>query len=251
MDVVDLGEFYSSRLGQVARRLIAHRVRSRWKSLKGANVLGLGYAHPYLDVWKNEAQSVFNFMPARLGATHWPANSSKNGKPGLTALVDETYLPLDDGSIDFALLVHSIELTHHLPDMLNELWRVMSAQGKIVIIAPNRRGMWARFDNTPFGHGRPFSRNQVTQNLREAKFIPSGWSNAVFIPPLSHRFLLRSAPAIERAGMWVSPGFSGVLIVEATKQIYSTVVKKSPKPRLRQLNPHTATARTLQSHRNR
>ena len=161
MDVIDLGEFYSSRLGQVARRLIAHRVRSRWKSLKGANVLGLGYANPYLDVWKNEAQSVFSFMPARLGATHWPP-----GKPGLTAMVEEAELPLQDSSIDFALLVHSIELTHHLPDMLAELWRVMSAQGKIVIIAPNRRGMWARFDNTPFGYGRPFTRGQVTQNLQ-------------------------------------------------------------------------------------
>ncbi len=244
MDVVDLGEFYSSRLGQVARRLIAHRVRSRWKSLKGANVLGLGYAKPYLDVWKNEAQSVFNFMPARLGATHWP-----HGKPGLTAMVDEAELPLQDSSIDFALLVHSIELTHHLPDMLNELWRVMSAQGKVVIIVPNRRGMWARFDNTPFGYGRPFTRGQVTQNLREAKFVPSGWSNAVFIPPLSHRFLLRSAPAIERTGMWISPGFSGVLIVEATKQVYSIAKEPAVKARIRRLNPQTATAPAFQSHR--
>jgi len=251
MDVVDLGEFYSSKLGQVTRRLIAHRVRSRWKSLKGANVLGLGYAHPYLGIWKNEAQSVFNFMPARLGATHWPSGSKENPKPGLTALVDESSLPLDDGSIDLALLVHCVELTHHLPDMLNEIWRVMSPQGKIVIIVPNRRGMWARFDNTPFGHGRPFSRSQITQNLREAKFIPSGWSNAVFIPPMPQRFLLRSAPAIERAGMWLSPGFSGVLIVEATKQIYSISRKKSAKARLRQLNPQTASARTLQSHRRR
>jgi len=244
MDVIDLGEFYSSRLGQVARRLIAHRVRSRWKSLKGANVLGLGYANPYLDVWKNEAQSVFSFMPARLGATHWP-----DGKPALTALVDEAQLPLQDSSIDFALLVHSIELTHHLPDMLNELWRVISAQGKIVIIAPNRRGMWARFDNTPFGHGRPFTRGQVTQNLREAKFVPTGWSNAVFIPPLSHRFLLRSAPAFERTGMWISPGFSGVLIVEATKQVYSIPKEPVVKARIRRLNPQTAAASALQSHR--
>ena len=243
MDVVDLGEFYSSRLGQVARRMIVHRVRSRWKSLKGANVLGLGYAHPYLNVWKNEAQSVFNFMPARLGATHWPRD-----KPGLTALVNESTLPLDDGSIDFALLVHCAELTHHLPDMLNELWRVMSPQGKIVIIAPNRRGMWARFDNTPFGHGRPFSRAQITQNLREARFVPSGWSNALFLPPVSHRFILRSAPAIERVGMWVSPGFSGILIVEATKQIYSIPKAPALKARLRRLNPQPATAPALQSH---
>lgn len=244
MDVVDLSEFYSSELGQVARQLIAQRVRARWKSLKGANVLGVGYAHPYLNVWKNEAQSVFNFMPARLGATHWPPNN-----PGLTSLVDETALPLDDSSIDFALLVHSVELTHHLPDLLNELWRVMSAQGKIVIIAPNRRGMWARFDNTPFGHGRPFTRAQVTQNLRDAKFAPTGWDNAVFIPPLSQRFLLQSAGGIERAGMWISPGFSGILIVEATKQVYSIPKQRALKQRIRQLSPQTATHSFGQTHR--
>jgi len=244
MDVVDLSEFYSSKLGQVARRLIAHRLSTRWKSLKGANVLGLGYAHPYLDVWKNQTQTVFNFMPARLGATHWPRD-----KPSLTTLVEESELPLQDSSIDFALLVHSVELTHHLPDMLNELWRVISAQGKIVIVVPNRRGMWARFDNTPFGHGRPFTRNQVTQNLREAKFVPSGWSNAVFLPPLPHRYMLRSAPAIERAGMWISPGFSGVLIVEATKQVYSIPKEPVLRTQLRRLNPQTSPSPALQSHR--
>ena len=244
MDVVDLSEFYSSKLGQVARRLVAHRLTTRWKSLKGANVLGLGYAHPYLNIWKSQAQTVFNFMPARLGATHWP-----QGKPSLTTLVEEYELPLQDSSIDFALLVHCVELTHHLPDMLNELWRVISAQGKIVIIVPNRRGMWARFDNTPFGFGRPFTRSQVTQNLREAKFVPTGWSNAVFIPPLSHRFLLRSAPAIERTGMWISPGFSGVLIVEATKQVYSIPKERAVKARNRHINPQTATAPAMQSHR--
>jgi SAM-dependent methyltransferase len=243
MDITDLGEFYSSRLGQVARRLIAHRVRSRWKSLKGANVLGLGYAQPYLGVWQNEAQSIYNFMPRRLGATHWPAD-----KPGLTALVDEKELPLDDSSIDFALLVHSIELSHHLPHMLAEIWRVMSAQGKIVVIAPNRRGMWARFDTTPFGYGRPFSRRQITQNLREARFAPSGWSNAVFMPPFSHRFLLRSAPAFERAGMWISPGFSGVLIVEASKQVYSVSKPAVQKSRLQQLSPQGVTAPALTPH---
>ena len=46
MDVVELRDFYASRLGLASRRLIAHRLRRRWSSLGGATVMGLGFATP-------------------------------------------------------------------------------------------------------------------------------------------------------------------------------------------------------------
>ncbi len=221
MDVVDLREFYQSRLGQTARRMIGHRMRQRWTSVAGATVLGLGYSGPYLDVWREEAGRVLAFMPARLGVVRWPAEGL-----GLTALVDEAELPLPDGSIDFALVVHGLELSEQIPDMLREIWRVLAPQGRALIIVPNRRGMWARFDRTPFGHGRPFSRQQLTQMLRDEQFQPVGWAHALFVPPVARAFLMRSAPAWERLGLWISPGFSGVFMVEAIKQVYAVVPGK-------------------------
>ncbi len=235
MDVVDLREFYASRLGLVARRLVAHRIRARWNEVKDATVLGLGFAPPYLDAWREEADRVIAFMPARQGVIHWPQDGS-----GLTALVDETDLPLRNGSVDLALIIHGLELSESLPDMLREVWRVLAPQGRLLLIVPNRRGMWARFDSTPFGHGRPFSRQQLTQMLRDAQFSPSGWSNTLFVPPFDRGFLVRSAAAWERVGLWISPAFSGLLMVEAVKQVYAMTGAKRARKLVPKLKPQIA-----------
>jgi SAM-dependent methyltransferase len=194
---------------------VGDHLRSRFKPVRGATVLGLGYALPYLDEWRGEAERVIAFMPARQGVARWPQHG-----PGLAALVDDTDLPLADGIIDIALVAHGLELTEPHA-MLRELWRVMAPQGRAIFIVPNRRGMWARFDSTPFGHGRPFSRQQLKRLLRDQLFSPQHWDNALFVPPFDWRFLVRSAPAWERLGLRLSPGFAGVLMVEAIKEVYA------------------------------
>ncbi len=243
MDVIDLKEFYASPLGQVARRLIAHRIMTRWKGLTGATVLGLGYALPYLEHWRARSDRLFAFMPARQGVMHWPA-----GGPSATALVDETELPLDDASVDLVLVAHGLELTDYLPDMLGELWRVLSPQGRVLFVVPNRRGMWARFDHTPFGHGRPFSRQQLTRILKDAQFSPSGWAHSLFMPPVNQRIVHRSATAMERAGLWVSPGFSGVIMVEVTKQVYAISQARRARQLVPDLKPQILPAPAFEAH---
>ena len=243
MDVVDLKEFYASPLGQTVRRLIALRIRSRWKDLTGATILGLGHATPYLEAWRGSAERIVGFMPARQGVMHWPT-----GQPSATALIDEADLPLADGSVDLALIIHGLELTDHAPDMLRELWRVLSPQGRVLFVVPNRRGMWARFDTTPFGHGRPFSRQQLTQLLRDAQFTPSSWAHALFAPPLNRAFVRRAAPALERAGLWVSPAFSGVIIVEAVKQVYAVSKSRRSRAAVTDLKPSILPAPAFEMH---
>lgn len=215
MDIVDLREFYGGRLGAATGRIVGDQLRGRFQGVRGARVLGLGFALPYLDGWREEAERILAFMPARQGVARWPRKG-----PGLTALVDDTDLPLADASIDVALVVHDLELTEPHA-MLRELWRVMAPQGRVIFIVPNRRGMWARFDSTPFGHGRPYSRRQLKRMLRDQLFSPQQWDNALFVPPFDWRFLVRSAPAWERLGKRLSPGFAGVLMVEAIKEVYA------------------------------
>ena len=55
MDVVDLRDFYSQRLGAVARRFIARGIRARWTDTASLRVLGIGYATPYLGLFREEA----------------------------------------------------------------------------------------------------------------------------------------------------------------------------------------------------
>jgi SAM-dependent methyltransferase len=156
-DVVDLRDFYDSRLGQVTRHLIRRRVRALWPDLRGQSLLGLGYATPYLRQYRDEAERVLAIMPAGQGVLAWPPEG-----PNAVALAEETELPLPDMSVDRVLLVHGLECGEQVRDMLREVWRVMSGSGRLLIVVPNRRGIWARTDRTPFGQGLPYSPPQLS-----------------------------------------------------------------------------------------
>jgi SAM-dependent methyltransferase len=220
-DIVDLRNFYTQPLGHVARRLINRAVRARWPDTRGMAVMGIGYATPYLGVFREEVERTFAFMPAAQGVVKWPSAA-----PSLAALVHETLLPLQDASIDRVIAVHALETTVHAPDMLSEAWRVLTAGGRLLLVVPNRRGLWARMDSTPFGHGRPYSKPQLIELLREALFTPVGWDEALWVPPVGGAPVLRTAVAWERVGKTLSLPFAGVHIVEATKQVWRPVTTK-------------------------
>jgi SAM-dependent methyltransferase len=226
-DVVDLRDFYAQRLGTVARRFVGRGIRTRWADTRGQRVLGVGYATPYLGLFREEAERCLAFMPAVQGVVKWPTD-----KPSLAALVDELELPLPDAAVDRVLLVHALEMAHDPGALLREVWRVLAGGGRMLVVVPNRRGVWARLDTTPFGHGRPYSRSQITQLLREAWFTPSGWGEALHVPPVARGWFLRSAPAWERVGATIAAPFAGVHIVEATKQVYRAIPARRERARL-------------------
>jgi SAM-dependent methyltransferase len=227
MDVVDLRAFYAQRLGVVARRFVGRGIRSRWKDTRALRVLGIGYATPYLGLFREEAERCFALMPAPQGVVRWPST-----RPGLAALVEEDELPLTDAAVDRVLLVHALEMSADPAELLREVWRVLAPGGRLLAVVPNRRGLWARMDTTPFGHGRPYSRTQITQLLRETWFTPNGWDEALYVPPIGRGWFLRSAVAWERTGATLSAPFAGVHIVEATKQVYRAIPARREKRRL-------------------
>jgi SAM-dependent methyltransferase len=215
-DVIDLRDFYATGLGQVARRMIRRAIRRVWPDLAGTRLLGIGYPTPFLSAVSADTERTMALMPATLGVLGWPA-----GARSLVALADEGELPFADYSIDRILLVHALETSEEVRPMLKELWRVLAGGGRLLIVAPNRRGIWARFDRTPFGAGRPYTVSQLSQLLRDELFTPVGAATALFVPPTRSRMVLRSAPAWERVGMRWFPTFAGVVLVEASKQIYA------------------------------
>ena len=135
MDVVDLRNFYATRLGTVARRLINRGIRAHWPDVPGQRVLGVGYCTPYLGLFREDAERCLAFMPAAQGVIKWPT-----ARPGLVALVDEFALPLPDASVDRLLLVHALEMSHDPAELLREMWRVLSPSGRMILVLPNRRG---------------------------------------------------------------------------------------------------------------
>ena len=83
--------------------------------------------------------------------------------------------------------------------------------------------MWARRDWSPFGHGRPFSASQIENALEEALFSVQDHRNALFMPPVKWRLLLKAAWGFERFGNLICPAFGGVHCIDAVKQGYAPV----------------------------
>jgi len=218
-DVVDLRDFYLGSLGQVVRRHVRRRVRSLWPNTTGMTVLGLGYTTPFLRPFREEARRVVALMPATQGALRWPDQIKQ--EPNLVTLVNPTELPLPDLSVDRVLLIHMLERSEELRATLREIWRVMAASGKLLIVVPNRRGIWARLDRTPFGTGSPYTQLQLSRLLRDSLFTPIQATYSLWVPPTNSRMILSSAPAWEKLGNRWCPSFGGVLLLAATKQIYA------------------------------
>jgi SAM-dependent methyltransferase len=219
-DVSELREFYDGRLGRLARRLINRRILSLWQAAPGKTVLGIGYAIPYLQQFRDQGRQVMAFMPAAQGVTYWPPRQgSVTQNRQQVALVSEQQMPLADASIDLLLLVHELEHTEQIHAFLREVWRVMNPGGRLLIVVPNRTGIWARWENSPFAHGQPFSKNQLTRILRDNMFQPLQQTSALFVPPVQSRIILRLAGFWERFGGAWAETFGGVILVEAEKQV--------------------------------
>jgi len=218
MDIVELRDFYASQLGVAAENSISMALSSMWGESKGEIQLGLGYPIPWLDRFSPDSEQTVCLMPASQGALQWPS-----AKASATALAYDDELPLRDGSVDRVIMIHFIEHAENADECLAEAWRVLSPGGMLMIVAPNRRGVWARFEHTPFGTGRPYSKRQLKKLLSANRFTPEQWSDALHFPPSKRQFVHRLRRGIEKIFRYVVPVFGGVICVSATKRLYQGI----------------------------
>jgi SAM-dependent methyltransferase len=221
-------EFYGSACGAVTARVLRERLLAMWPSVKGEAVLGLGYSMPYLRLWREQATRCVALTPAQMGAARWPP-----GAPNLSCMAEEDGLPFGDLTFDRILLVHGLEMAENARRLLREAWRVLKDDGKLLIVVPNRSGMWAYSEYTPFGHGHPYSAGQLGRLLASGLFRIERRDAALWMPPTSMRIVLRSSPLFERAGRKMMPGFAGVTLAEAVKDVYAAMpIQAVPRRRL-------------------
>ena len=227
-DVHAAADFYGTARGAVAALLLRERLAALWPDMADLSVLGLGYAAPYLRPWREGAARCIALTPAQLGVARWPA-----GRPNLSCTAEEDALPFADLSFDRILLVHGLEAAENTRRLLREVWRVLKDDGRLMVVAPNRRGLWAHMEATPFGQGEPYSPGQIGRLLAAALFRVERRDTALFLPPVKLRLLLRSGRLWERAGRRIAPQFAGVTITEAVKDVFAAMpVKSVPRRRL-------------------
>ncbi|MCX7338143.1 MAG: class I SAM-dependent methyltransferase [Alphaproteobacteria bacterium] len=226
-DVIDLRDFYDSALGQIVKEKSQSILRTVWdpKASQGQNqaqnqvIVGLGYTLPLFECCPHDDKSsIFAFMPDQQGVLGW---SKKQSIP--SALIEEDMLPLPDRSVDRLLIVHALEHSHDPEHLLREAWRVLTSEGRLFIITPNRRGLWARFDNTPFGHGRPYTMTQLSDLLRNTLFTPTHLLRGLYTPPSNSKIIMGLSPLIEKIGPCCLQKFSGLVCIESVKQVYGPI----------------------------
>lgn len=222
-DLADLRSFYDSRLGSITKRLLRQRVLRLWQDLHPEErILALGYPLPLLRPLTPLVKQVTCVMPAQQGILTWPREG-----PNQALLAYEDHLPFADCSFDRILVLHALENTELLRPMLRELWRVLGSQGRLMVIVPNRRGLWTARDHTPFGHGHPYSQRQIKSLLSDCFFTPLRFEAGLYMPPFKEGASFRAAQTWERLGARWWPRFAGVLVIEACKQLYAgTPLKK-------------------------
>lgn len=223
--VRDFRDFYERTEGRLVRRVVAKRLRQVMGDVSGKRILAIGFGTPYLRPFVADAVTAVAVMSGRSGALIWPRR-----EPCRVAIADEAELPFPDRSFDRILIVHGLEWTPNPQATLRDVWRVLADDGKLVVIAPNRRSIWWALDRTPFGHGRPYSRGQLGALLRDTLFTPEWSGAAMAVPPGASRASVAFARLLEGVvGRWF-PGVAALTMVGAAKQIYGVtpIGKASP-----------------------
>jgi SAM-dependent methyltransferase len=218
LDVVDLRNFYyRTRLGRAAQKAVRDQLVALWPPRPGETVAGFGFAVPLLRPYLQSARRVIGLMPGPQGVMPWPA-----GMPNVSVLCEETAWPLPNASVDRLVLMHGLETSENPSAVLEEAARVLAPEGRLMVIVPNRAGLWSRADRTPFGFGRPYSAGQLEAQLQRHGFVAERTLSALFVPPQERRFWMRMADFWERHGRHLMPWRAGgVIMVEATRQVWA------------------------------
>ncbi|GAA0785224.1 class I SAM-dependent methyltransferase [Roseibium denhamense] len=232
LDVVHLRAFYDLPLGRLLRSLVGAPIRKMWPDLKGQSLLGIGYAGPFMRPYLDNAERAIAGMPAPQGAIPWPPE-----RDSACALVQDGALPFPDAYFDRVMLVHAIDHCSDPSSMLKEVWRVLAPGGRVIAVVPNRRGLWARSEHSPFGYGRPYSSGQLKELMKNSQFNVLDDREAVFMPPSKSRYIVQAARTWESVGRRIWPAFGGILIMEAEKVIFRSIPTGGEKARLRVLRP--------------
>lgn len=219
--------FYAGPAGAHTVQLLARTLRTMWPDMSGQRLLALGYGAPYLPLWEETAAlAVSARLEEATGRTTLVPAGSRD------CVVSERCLPFDDFTFDRILMIHALETSQSVKQLLRGAWRVLRDEGRLLLVVPNRRGIWAFSEGTPFGHGTPFSQRQIRLTLNEAMFHVERSVTALYPPPFPAVQKRRLGEAVERAGRVMLPSLGGVVVVEAVKDMCSGVPLTVPNARL-------------------
>ena len=216
-EIANLDQFYHSPAGRLVSYLLRRQLQSKL-SLE-ADIDRLGFGYPFMLMPKSNLPVL---VPSEMGALAYGAPMNI-----LTSSVHSHAWPIASESMNQIIMCHGLEYCFDGAACLSEANRVLASAGELFLIVPNRRSLWVRDDKTPLGHGRPFSKGQITKLLTKTGFEINEVRRALFLPPAFTNLPLRLAQTIDRLGSYSWALFGGVIIIRATKLRYATKGKSA------------------------
>ena len=104
---------------------------------------------------------------------------------------------------------------------------VSAGQCELALIVPHRRGFLARTEKA-LGQGRPFSRRQIIRQLEQAGFEVAASRPSLCLPSFALGLPNGVRVKLNRLGRFIWPMFGGVLMIRATKKLYSPYQQANP-----------------------
>ena len=217
-DIKDLVEFYSdTSLGKRTASSLSKTLNHLFKCGKGEMILGYGFTTPLLEPYLERFEKAVSLMPGLQGAINWPTSSNN-----VSILVDEAFWPVETESVDTVLILHGLENSLNPNVLLSEVWRVLKPNGTLLVFVSNRAGFWARTDITPFGCGRPYSFNQISNLLKQTNFaIEKNLLTLNGFPTENNMRLSLPNVMTYLLNLTKVELFSGVIAVKASKKIFA------------------------------
>lgn len=243
-DGVSLQRFYDSSLGEAAARTLRTKLTDLWGGASGLSMLGLGYSLPLLDAFAATTSCCIAALPKEYGPVSW----SSTGRGNAALSVNEQRLPFHDETFDRIIVLHGLEEAASPQSYMREIWRVTAPEGRIVLAATNRAGLWARATRTPFGHGRPWSRAQLISLLSSGLFQVTASTHALHMPPIRWQLITAASEGWEVMGRLGAPGLGGVVLVEAVKRLYAKPGSGTHEPVLDRVRSRKTQPRSSRSH---
>lgn len=206
-------DFYESALGKITKRLLCETLYPMMRLKHYDGVCKLGYCLPFTENMREEKRKlpIFNSIFSGVLTDH--------NAPSI--VVDENHLPLNNGSQEKLLCAHLFEYTASPEKVIKEITRVLSPAGEVFFIIPNRRGLWVKYETTPFGQGKPYAKKQLIDIFKKHNLVITEHKTSLFFPPIkvsSIRLYVNMAEYIGQHSFLSDYG--GVHIIKAVKKNY-------------------------------
>ncbi len=217
-DVLELREFYAQPLGRAVRDLLSRKVGEAWGDAAGLDVLGLGYATPFLDRFA-AARRVVAAMPRSPGGRDLARRRPQPGLSGRETRPCRSPTPCSTGSLSCTAW-RKARPPAPCCARPGACWRRRAASSWSPPAA-------AACGRTPSGRPSATAARSPAASSRPWCARPtwsrSAWSQALYVPPLTP--LARWADGFEQVGSRVWPGFAGLVLLEAVKRTFALKAK--------------------------